>query len=157
MFLLNVCHALNEAKVRYGVVGGYAVALHGAVRGTVDLDLVLSLGEKNFVSAEKVFRALGLESRLPLDARQVIRFREEYIRNRNLTAWSFYDPVSPKNQLDIVLTEDLNEMETQVIRIRGVKVRIASIPSLIRMKIRSGRPQDVEDVRALKELLKNEK
>ncbi len=33
--------ALNEGGVRYVVVGGFAVVLHGHVRLTVDLDLVL--------------------------------------------------------------------------------------------------------------------
>jgi hypothetical protein len=40
MFILKVVKALNAYKVHYAVVGGYAVALHGAVRGTVDLDFL---------------------------------------------------------------------------------------------------------------------
>lgn len=37
-FLNQICHALQTNRVRYALVGGYAVALHGAVRGTVDVD-----------------------------------------------------------------------------------------------------------------------
>ena len=40
-FLSRVSKALDAAGVRYALVGGYAVALHGAVRGTVDIDIVL--------------------------------------------------------------------------------------------------------------------
>ena len=39
--LERICTALREAGVRYAVVGGYAVALHGAVRGTVDIDVAV--------------------------------------------------------------------------------------------------------------------
>ena len=37
--LEKVCAALAQAKLRFAIVGGHAVALHGAVRGTVDIDL----------------------------------------------------------------------------------------------------------------------
>lgn len=35
--------ALNARGVRYVVVGGFAVAAHGVVRATADLDLVVEL------------------------------------------------------------------------------------------------------------------
>ena len=35
--------ALTDASVRYGVVGGLAVVLHGHARLTVDRDLVVTL------------------------------------------------------------------------------------------------------------------
>jgi predicted nucleotidyltransferase len=43
--------ALNTAQVRYLVVGGVAMVLHGAVRMTADLDLAISL--KNWATALK--------------------------------------------------------------------------------------------------------
>ena len=39
--------SLNGARVRYLVVGGYAVALHGHPRYTKDLDIWVGLDEKN--------------------------------------------------------------------------------------------------------------
>jgi hypothetical protein len=157
MFLIEVCQALNLAKVKYAVVGGYAVALHGAVRGTVDLDIVLSLDKQSFVRAEKVFIQLGLRPRLPVSAEQVYLFREEYIQKKNLVAWSFYDPVRPARQLDVIITEDAGKLGVQSMSIQGVRVKVVSIQSLIRMKSRSGRPQDLEDVRALRALESDEK
>ena len=53
MFILKVVKALNAYKVHYAVVGGYAVALHGAVRGTVDLDLIINLTKNSMINAEK--------------------------------------------------------------------------------------------------------
>lgn len=45
--LEQIFGALNEAQVRYLVVGGLAVIAHGYVRYTNDLDLVIQLDEPN--------------------------------------------------------------------------------------------------------------
>jgi hypothetical protein len=42
-----VLDALNRAQARYLVVGGVAVVLHGYLRTTADLDLVLHLTPDN--------------------------------------------------------------------------------------------------------------
>jgi len=135
--------------VPYGLVGGYAVALHGAVRGTLDIDLVLRFDEKQFVRAERALRSIGFESRLPVTAPEVFRFREEYIENRNLTAWSFVNPAVPSELVDVVLTHNLDDLEIETVRVEGRTIRIVALDDLIAMKRRSGRPQDKEDVRAL--------
>ena len=133
-------------------MGGYAVALYGAVRGTVDIDLVIRLRETDFLRAERALISLGLRSRLPITATEVFRYREEYIRNRSLTAWSFVNPALPSEIVDVILAEDLAKMKVRRIKIGGRTVRVASIEDLIRMKRSSGRPQDLEDVEALRRL-----
>jgi len=152
MLLLRVSEALSKARVRHALVGGYAVALHGAVRGTLDIDLVVRLDEKSFVGAERALRSIGLEPRLPVTAREVFRFREEYIANRNLMAWSFVNPNRPSELVDIVLTHDLAELDTKTVRVEGRSIRIVALNDLIEIKLQSGRPQDKEDVRALRAL-----
>jgi len=149
MFLIRVFQALAEAKLPYAVVGGLAVSLHGAVRGTVDVDLVLRLKKGDFLRAETVLNRLGLRSLLPLKAAQVFDFREEYRRNRNLIAWSFVNPERASEVVDILLTEDLKEIRTEERKIGATVVRLASLKDLIRMKQKSGRPQDLADVLAL--------
>ena len=152
MFILEVIKALGEHRVKYAVVGGYAVALHGAVRGTIDVDIVVSLDLASFTRAEEALQSLGLNSRLPLNAEEVFNFREEYIANKNLIAWSFVNPDQPNEQVDIVITEDFNGIATVTKKVAGTSIRIAAIEDLIRMKEKSGRQQDVEDVRALRRL-----
>ncbi len=152
MFFLRVLDALSRARIPYAVVGGYAVALHGAVRGTVDLDLVIRLSARDLARTEGALQALGLQSRLPLKASEVFRFREEYIRNRNLTAWCFVNPDRPSELVDILLTEDLRRLTVRGMRVGRQRVRVASIEDLIRMKRASARPQDLEDIRALRSL-----
>ena len=53
MFLFKVIDSLEKYKVDYAIAGGYAVALHGAVRGTVDIDFVIKLSKQSFIRAEK--------------------------------------------------------------------------------------------------------
>lgn len=47
--------SLNSHRVRYLVVGGYAVAFHGHPRYTNDLDVWVELSEQN---AERLIEAL---------------------------------------------------------------------------------------------------
>ena len=152
MLLLRVARAFDRTRVPYALVGGYAVALHGAVRGTVDVDLVIRLREGDFVRAERALKSLGLQPRLPVTAAEVFRYREEYIRNRNLTAWSFVNPALPSEIVDVILTEDLARMKVRKIKVGRQTVRVASIEDLVRMKRASGRPQDLEDIEALRRL-----
>ena len=106
--------------------GGHAVALHGAVRGTVDLDLVLALSRGNFTAAEASLNGMGLESRLPLKAEEVFDFREEYIRNRNLIAWSFVNPADPTEIVDIILTEDLDSMQVDLVPLGRLRLPVVA-------------------------------
>ena len=152
MLLLKLTDALKRARVAYALVGGYAVALHGAICGTMDVDLILRLEEQQFVAAERALKTIDLVPRLPVSALEVFRFRAEYISNRNLTAWSFVNPASPSELVDVILTHDLNEIQTIIKKVQGRSIRVASIDDLIKMKKQSGRPQDKEDVRALTKL-----
>jgi hypothetical protein len=126
MFLLKVCDALAEAGVRFAIAGGYAVALHGAVRGTVDVDIVVRLEEAAFAKAEAALKGLGLQPRLPVTAAEVFRFREEYIRNRNLLAWSFVNASNPAEVVDVLIAEDLAQCKPVKITVKGRAVPVVS-------------------------------
>ncbi len=151
IFLYEIAAALRSAKVPFAIAGGYAVALHGAVRGTVDVDLVLRLKRKDYIAAEAAFKDLGLAPRLPITAAQVFDFREEYIQKRNLIAWSFADPADPTRLVDVIITHDLETMRTANISAGGHRLPVLALDDLIAMKRAGGRPQDLEDIRALKE------
>ena len=152
MFLFHVVEALQEANIPFAIAGGYAVALHGAVRGTVDLDIVLRLSKKDFVAAESTLKDLGLIPRLPVTAAEMFDFRKEYIKNRNLIAWSFSNPKDPTQLVDIIITHDLKKLKIKRIRAGAKMLPVLAVSDLIAMKQASGRPQDLEDIRALKEL-----
>jgi hypothetical protein len=151
-FLSRVGKALEAAGVRYALVGGYAVALHGAVRGTVDIDFVLRWSLRDLEAAEAALGKLGLVSRLPVTAGDVFRFRDEYVRNRNLIAWDFYNPQDSSERVDIVISEDLKGKRRIRIETLAGAVQVLSRKDLIAMKKASGRPQDLADVEALEKL-----
>jgi len=61
--------SLNDNQVRYLVVGGYAVALHGSPRFTKDIDIWIELAPVNSsrivrASEQFGFGSLGLKKRI---------------------------------------------------------------------------------------------
>lgn len=143
---------LNNSKVRYVVVGGYAVALHGAIRGTLDIDVALRWTKGDMVKAEDALRKIGLVSRLPITAQDVFEYRDEYIRNRNLIAWNFHNPVDPSEQLDVIINYDAKGKRAVYKRLATTSIPVLNIRDLIEMKKASGRPQDIEDIKALEKI-----
>ncbi len=151
-FLEKICTCFNQNGIPYAVVGGYAVALHGAPRGTFDIDFIVRLDEEIFVKVETALSSLGFKCRLPVRAHEVFKFREEYIKNRNLIAWSFYNPGNPTEVVDIIITEDLENFKIIEKKIFNFTLKILSKADLINMKKKSGRQQDLADVVALERI-----
>ncbi len=152
MFVLKVIRALRGHGVEPVLVEGYAVALRGAVRGTVDVDLAIALEEESLCKAEQALASIGLAPRLPFSAKELARKREQWMRERNLLAWSFVNPDNPLEMVDLVLTHDAREMGIVEKRMGELSLSVASLETLIEMKRASGRPQDLEDVRVLEKL-----
>ena len=148
-FLERVCTALEAAGVPYAVVGGHAVALHGAVRGTVDVDVALAWSEEAVVKAEAALQTLGLVSQLPLAAADIVRHRDRYIAERNLLAWHFHNPDAPLEQVDVLIAYDLAGKAVERVRTPSGTLAVLSAEDLIAMKRASGRRQDLEDAEAL--------
>ena len=154
MFIASVVKALTANHVRFTLVGGYAVVLHGCVRGTVNIDIVVSLKESELKKAEFALNSIGLQSRIPVTHKDIFLFREEYIKNKNLIAWSFVNPKNALEVVDIIITTDLSELKSINIKSLGLEIPVCSIDDLIKMKTASARPQDLEDVKALKAINK---
>lgn len=152
MFILEVCSALERKNIAYAIVGGYAVALHGAVRGTIDVDIAVQWTLTNLEKAEEALKELGLVSRIPVSSQDIFYFRDEYIEKKNLIAWNFYSPSNPSNQVDIIINYNLKKSSSELIQTFGGKLRVLSRKALIEMKKKSGRPQDLEDIKALENL-----
>src|SRR6266568_752754 len=64
----QVLATLSAAKVRYLVVGGVAVVLHGHLRTTAALDLVVALDEGNARRAVEALESMGFRPRAPVPA-----------------------------------------------------------------------------------------
>lgn len=157
MFLYEVLDCLEKEKVKYTVVGGFALALHGIVRATMDVDIVIQFNKKQFNAVEKALNSINLTSRLPLKADEVIEFREEYISKRNLIAWAFVDYKDPSKMVDVILTESVKSLKTVHISVSGRKIPTASLKDLLRMKENTGREKDALDVIEIKRVLNEKK
>lgn len=157
MDILKVVRTLADHKVRCSLVGGCAVALHGVVRGTIDLDLIIEHTPSQFKGCEAALKSIGYVSRLPVDANDVFSFKTDYIQKRNLIAWSFYSPRNPLDVVDIVITHDLRKMNSIAIKFKGESLPVLSIADLISMKKSAGRPQDLEDIKMLNRIVDEKK
>lgn len=151
-FIEKVCASFARREIPYAVVGGHAVSLHGAVRGTVDIDFVLNWNKGALLGAEQTLSEMGLVSRLPISADDVFEFRDEYINNRNLIAWNFYNPSNLTEQIDIIINYDLTNKKVKELTVGNAKVKVLSLDELIQMKKAAGREQDLADVAALTKL-----
>ena len=58
--------AFEKAKIRYLVVGGVAVVLHGFLRATADLDLIIALDPENVEKFLRLMKELGYKPRVPV-------------------------------------------------------------------------------------------
>ena len=155
MLIDEIVEEFRRRDVKFAIVGGYAVVLHGAVRLTVDIDIVLRLKERDFLEAEAAMKSLKLLPRLPVTAADVFHFREEYISKRNLVAWSFFGKEDPTLVVDILMTQDLDSLSVVELEGRaGRRYPVVAIDDLIAMKKASGRPQDLSDVDALERIRK---
>lgn len=156
----RVFKELNKEKIKYLVVGGVAVNLHGYMRFTGDLDLLLLLEEDNLKKVDKVMRKMGYSERLPVsvmalqDKKQV----KEWLKEKNLLAYSFMPPKDSPLQIDIIIEESLKfeKMASNRVlkRIDSVSIPVVSIEDLIKMKRKANRQKDLMDLEALINLKK---
>ena len=149
---MRVCEALKKHHVPYAIVGGYAVALHGAVRGTLDVDLITSWKPEHLLGIKNGLAEIGLVPRLTISVEELFAHREHNITEKNLIAWNFINHQNPAEQVDIITTHDLADVNTLILEVNGTQLSVISKTDLIDMKTKSARDQDLVDVAALKKI-----
>ena len=152
---------LEERGVRFVVVGGIAVVIHGFARLTADIDLVIDLETANVLRCVDALTARGLRPMLPVPATD---FADEAIRNdwmehRNLQVFTMRDPHNPMLTVDLFAKPPLpfHELWTdaETLPLGGRPIRIAPLHHLITMKRAAGRPQDLLDLEHLEAIARN--
>ena len=68
MYYENVFRSLQKKNIRYAVAGGVALVLHGVVRFTADLDLIVDLEQENLGRFVQAMTELGYRPRNPVNA-----------------------------------------------------------------------------------------
>jgi predicted nucleotidyltransferase len=158
MIYEDIFREFEDNGIRYVVVGGVAVNLHGYVRLTVDLDIMVDLSEENLLKILQVMDKLGYTPRVPVNPHELLseEKRNEWIEKKGAVVFTFIDPNALFRHIDIFLSNPMDFEKTcrnkEVIAIGNTKVPVASIDDLMKMKAASGRPRDMEDIQHLKRI-----
>lgn len=159
MFFEGLFRALHEKQIDYCVVGGVALVLQGAVRMTADLDLMVALDEPNITRFIEVIKALGYQPKVPVVPEDFISAakRASWIQDKGMQVFSFHHPGEMVSLVDVFVYEPVpySEMRERI-ELKAIDdflIPVASKQDLIRLKTIAGRPQDLEDIKALEALL----
>ncbi len=133
---------LEKYKVRYLVVGGYAVMKYTEPRFTKDLDLWISTDEENSKAVYAALKDFGA----PLKDLGPADFSEEGY---------FYQMGNPPFRLDVMMSIlgvafEKAWANREEVQIGGFAVPFISKADLIKAKEASGRPQDLIDAEKLR-------
>ena len=158
---LPVFSTLNNANKKYIIVGGLATLLHGYMRLTANIDLIINLKRNEALKCITTLLDMGLTPRLPVDPYDFAnsKIRKIWMEKKNMNVFSLFKPNDPLISVGLFVDnpiqfEDLWD-RGEIVDIGGQEVKIASIPDLISLKEISGRPQDIEDINKLRTLLEN--
>jgi predicted nucleotidyltransferase len=151
----NVFRCLNDEKIKYLVVGGVAVNLYGYVRFTGDLDILVLLEEENLKKLDRVMKKMGYSERIPVSLLELHDNKKvkEWLKTKNLKAYSFNPPKDSLLQIDIIIEESLKfdsfYQKKVTKKIDDIGIPIISLEDLIKMKKRANRDQDILDLKSL--------
>lgn len=158
MFYLDLFRALQEHGVRYLLIGGVAVNLHGAERMTMDVDLMLSFEAENLQRFLGVVRRFGMKPVVPVTIEQFCDAPtlQSWIREKGLLAFALRPAEIDKPTVDI-LVQPVVPFEAAYVRrvtmqVQDVAISVAAPDDLIALKSGTGRLIDESDIRALHRL-----
>ncbi|HUW26162.1 MAG TPA: hypothetical protein VMW07_06505 [Gallionella sp.] len=162
MRIAELLQSLSEGKVQYVLVGGLAVQLHGYMRSTFDIDLVLAMTDENLARFIAVAKRYGLVPSIPVsinslrDANQI----EQWHREKGMLAFALREPQVGGGIVDILVRPNVPFEQLMANAVAGQlfaqKIWIASIDDLLTMKRIANRPKDRLDITALEKIKRGE-
>jgi hypothetical protein len=158
MLYENVFRSLRKNEIHYAVAGGVALVLHGVVRFTADLDLIVDLERENLGRFVRTVAELGYCPRNPVNAGDLLdpAIREMWKREKGMEVFSFIDPSQPMTLIDVFIEEKIpfREVMQEIVHMeaRGIIIPVVSLRHLKRLKKAAGRPQDLADIEAIEAL-----
>jgi len=132
---------LNAAKIEYMLIGGYAVALHGVVRPTKDMDLWFAVRDDNLTRLIDVLERFG--------------FRKGAITPDMFTGEKeIFRMGVPPNRLELFTSipgVNFAACHTRAVPLDldGICVPVIALQDLLQNKRASARPQDLSDIAKL--------
>lgn len=139
--LLKLCAALKREAARYVLIGGFAVILHGFVRGTKDIDLLVDASDENVRALKRALavlpdNAVAAVADDEVRQYQVVRVADEVVVDLMQAACGIDYPAALSGGVETFTVE-------------GVEIPVAGKELLIRMKD-TVRPSDAADVAFLR-------
>lgn len=134
---------LNAAEVRYLVVGGYAVAVHGYPRYTKDLDIWIESSPEN---ANRLLRSLHQFGFGALDIKA-----DDFLQKDQIIQLGY-----PPNRIDLLtslagLSFDDCYRDKMTVSIDNLEIDFIDLANLKKNKAATGRAQDLADLDHLSE------
>jgi hypothetical protein len=162
MKTIELLQSLADENVQYVLVGGLAVQLHGFMRATFDIDLVLAMNDGNLARFIEVAKRFGLKPGIPvpIDSLRNADQIDQWHREKGMLAFSLREPQLAGSVVDVLVRPEISFEVLMANAVRGMlygrEVRIASIDDLLTMKHAANRPKDLLDIAALEKIKRGE-
>ena len=162
MKTVELLSTLVQQSVDFVLVGGLAVQLHGYLRMTYDVDLVLAMNNENLTRFIDAARGLGLVPVIPvsIDSLKDAALIEQWHREKGMLAFALREPGIAGSVIDVLVRPDVTyerlAADAVLGELFGRKVRVASIDHLLEMKRIANRPKDQLDITALEKIKRGE-
>jgi hypothetical protein len=133
-------HALNINGVKYVLVGGYAVILHGYIRSTADMDIWVDKTKENYQNLKKALDQFGAPS-----------FSENEFLGGEFNVWGFgREP----NRIELMnevkgLVFDIAYINSKTFKQGDLEIRFIDFSDLLDAKKAAGRFKDKNDIEQL--------
>ncbi len=128
---------LNAHRVKYIIVGGYAVGFYGHPRFTGDIDFWIAYDVENATKVISVLKHFGFES---------LNLKAEDLSTDDVVIQLGYEPT----RIDLLTSvtglnfEDCYKKSIRSV-VEDIEINFIDLESLIRNKLATGRKQDIAD------------
>ncbi|WP_207422834.1 nucleotidyltransferase [Desertivirga brevis] len=136
---------LNTHQVQYMVVGGYALTFHGKPRYTGDLDIWIAISAENASRLIQVIKDFGMAS---------LGFQKEDFLRPGYISQIGYPPlrIDILNVIDGVSFEEAYQNKQTIIE-GDLQIAYIGLDDLLANKLASGRKRDLDDVKAIRNIV----
>jgi predicted nucleotidyltransferase len=137
----DILRILSDEKVKFILVGAYAMAAHGYLRATMDIDIWVQPEAENAAAVLRSLEIFGVP---------ILELTADDLQQEGIV---YQIGVAPR-RIDTLTSVDGLEFEkawanSKIVDIEGIKVHVLSIPDLIINKRSTGRTKDLADVETL--------
>ena len=133
---------LNSNKVRYLLIGGWAVGIHANPRLTADMDLLIGVDEKNIDGIISALSDFGIKNV------QAAFFKKED---------NTFKIGRPPLRIEILnkalgINFESCYKRKKVVKLDGLSVKVISKADLVKSKVAANRPKDIADLTELRRI-----